>query len=138
VGISLEGFTLLSLSSCLLTINGNHTLLYLVFMEFLCMFRTPFGHYVSSRAMFVGFSPGHWIIFWYWHQRSSLWGGHYAMKYALGLLVEHGVCISISIVINWFGYWEKHEGYASACSWYWLLSNEKYLLLCIVAYPTWC
>jgi hypothetical protein len=107
MGILLEGFSLFSLVGRLLTINGNHTQLYSVVMGLLCMFRTPFGHCVSSRAMFVGFSPGRGLILWYWHQHSWLWGGHYAKKYALGLLVIPGVCISINIVINWFGYWEN-------------------------------
>jgi hypothetical protein len=63
MGILLEGFTLFILVGCLLTINGNHTQLYSVVMGLLCMFRTPFGHCVSSRAMFVGFFTWSWAYF---------------------------------------------------------------------------
>jgi hypothetical protein len=74
MGILLDGFTLFTLADCLLTINGNHTPLFSVVMVLLCMFRTPFGHCVSSRSMFVGFSPCRGFILWYWHQQNSLWG----------------------------------------------------------------
>jgi hypothetical protein len=74
MGILLEGFTLFSLGGCLLTVNGNHTPLLSTVMALLCMFRTPFGHYVSSIEMFVGFSPSRGFILWYWHQHSWLWG----------------------------------------------------------------
>jgi hypothetical protein len=74
MGILLEGFSLFSLAGRLLTINGNHTPLFSFVMELLCMFQTPFGHCVSSRSLFVGFSPGRRFILWYLHQHSWLWG----------------------------------------------------------------
>jgi hypothetical protein len=59
-------------------------------------------------------------------------GGHYAKKYALGLIGSAWVSISISIVINGSAF-EKREGYAFAHSWCLLLSNEQSLLLYVVA-----
>ena len=58
--------------------------------------------------------------------------GYYAKKHDLGLLVVPGLYISISIISS-FG--EKHEGYASVCSWCWLLASKKPLLLCIHGLP---
>jgi hypothetical protein len=47
-------------------------------------FELPFGHCVSSRAMFMGYSPDRGLIFVIWDQHSWLWGSHYAKKYSYG------------------------------------------------------
>jgi hypothetical protein len=86
MGIFLEGFSLFSLV-VLLTIDGNHTQLYLVLWGCFVYFEPPFSHCIS-------FSLGHGLILQYWHQHSWLWGGHYAKNYDLGLLVVPGLCIS--------------------------------------------
>jgi hypothetical protein len=102
MGILLEGFALFSLVVRLIivmvTISGCIRLLW----GCCVCFKLPLGHCVSYRAMFMGFSPGCGLMFVIWHQHSWLGGGHYAKKYDLWLLVL-GVCISIGIVINWFG-----------------------------------
>jgi hypothetical protein len=90
-GSLLEGFTLCFLDGRLLTINGNHTRLYLVLWGCCVCFQPPFGHCIS-------FSPGRGIFLQYFHHHNWLWGGHYAKKYVLGLLVVPRLCISINIV----------------------------------------
>jgi len=139
MGIFLEGFTLFSLVGFFLTIMVTISGCIQVAMGLLYMFL----NYLLVTMYFL--EPWSWVIhlvmglfLWYWHQHSCLWGGHYAKKYALWLLVIPWVHISIGIVIDWFGSWEKCEGYASVRSWYLLLSSEQSLLLCIIAYPTRC
>jgi hypothetical protein len=61
-------------------------------MGLLCIFRSTFWPlYIFSP------SPGHFLC--YYHQQSWLLGGHYAKKYALGLLVVLRLCNSIDIVM---------------------------------------
>jgi hypothetical protein len=62
-------------------------------------------------------------------------GGYYAKKLALGLV---GSTWALHFYQHYSAFGEKHEGYASACSWCWLLASKKPLLLCIMVYPTWC
>jgi len=63
MGILLERFALISLASCLLTIMVTISGCIQVLWGYSVCFELPFGHCVSSRAMFVGYSPGHVIIF---------------------------------------------------------------------------
>jgi hypothetical protein len=136
MGISLEGFALFSLVSRFLTVMVIISGCIQVSMGLLYMF--------SNYLLVTMYLPEPWswvinlvvgLFFWYWHQHSWLWGGNYAKMYASWLLVIPWVCISIGIVINWFGFGEKSEGYAFVHSWYWLLSSEKSLFLYIVALP---
>jgi len=63
MGIVLERFALFSLVFRLLTIMVTISSCIQVLWGFCVCFELPFGHCVSSRAMFVGYSPGHGIIF---------------------------------------------------------------------------
>jgi hypothetical protein len=97
MGILMEGFTLFILVDRLLTVMVTMSGCIQMQWGYCVCFQTTFWSLCIFQSLVVG------LFFWYWNQDSWLWGGHYAKKYALWLLVIPEVCISIGIVINWFG-----------------------------------
>jgi len=138
MGILFEGFSLFSLVGYLLTVMVTISGCIQLLWGCCVCFELPFGHCVSSRAMFMGYSPGHGLIFVVLA----------STQLVMGWPLRQGVCFMV--IDNTWGLHfhlhcykigpalEKHESYASVRSWYLLLSSEQSLLLCIVSYPTWC
>jgi hypothetical protein len=94
-GFFLESFTMFSLVFHLLTVMV--TILGCIWCYGVAMYVLIhlFGHCISFHLVVVSF-----CVNWHWH--NCLFSGHYAKKYALGLLVVSEGCISIDIVMCLF------------------------------------
>jgi len=81
------------------------------------------------------FSTWSWVHFTLLVSTQLVMGGYYAKNLVLGLV---GITRALHLYQHYLAIGEKQEGYATMCSWCWLLASKKPLLFCIMVYPTWC
>jgi hypothetical protein len=113
MGILLGGFTLFRLVGRLLTVMVTISSCICLLWGCCICFKLPFGHCVSSRSMFVGFSPSRGLMFVIWHQNS--WLGGAIMTRSMSMVVGTW---GLLLLFHWHFY-----------KWVWLLRKARGLCL---------